>query len=236
MTSARWPFPVRLAALLMLVLLAPPIRRGMEATMTAQMLVQIPLLAAAGWLLSRGVSPRVLARVQRWNHRGITGLVLATVVATFWMLPRSLDAATSLPLVAVAKYLSVPLLIGLPYAVSWPRTGFVVRGLLLTELVATCFRLGWLYLISPVRLCNNYALDDQQRLGGYMLAVGGGLLGWLAWKLVWGRFESFSNTHGPPATPNDTPARPRQGQRTHVSPHGSRGLLPCAAPHHIHSP
>jgi hypothetical protein len=52
-----------------------------------------------------------------------------------------------------------------------------------------------LYLISPIRLCNNYALNDQQRLGGYMLAIGGGLLLWLAWKLLCGRFESYSSTH-----------------------------------------
>lgn len=194
MTGKQRSCPVRLVALLVLVLLAPQVRRGLEATMTAQMLVQIPLLVAAGWLLSRAFPARVLVRVERWNHRGITGLVLATAAATFWMLPRSLDAATSHPLLVAAKYLSVPLLIGLPFAVSWPRMGFVVRGVFLVEFVATFFRLGWLYLISPVRLCNNYALNDQQQLGGYMLAIGGGLLGWLAWKLLWGRFESFSST------------------------------------------
>jgi hypothetical protein len=185
---------VRRAALLVLVLLAPPVRHGLEATMTAQMLVQLPLLAAAGWLLSGAVPPRVLARVGRWSHRSFTGLVLVTVTAAFWMLPRSLDAATSQPLIVAAKYLSVPLLIGLPFGVSWPRMGFVVRGVFLVEFVASFFRLGWLYLISPIRLCNNYALNDQQRLGGSMLAIGGGLLVWLAWKLVWGRFESYSST------------------------------------------
>jgi hypothetical protein len=194
-TRKRWSAPVRRAALLVLVLLAPPVRHGLEATMTAQMLVQLPLLAAAGWLLSGAVPPRVLARVERWSHRGFTGLVLVTVTAAFWMLPRSLDAATSHTLISAAKYLSVPLLIGLPFGVSWPRMGFVVRGVFLVEFVASFFRLGWLYLISPIRLCNNYALSDQQRLGGSMLAIGGGLLVWLAWKLLWGRFESYSSTH-----------------------------------------
>jgi hypothetical protein len=193
-TRKRWPVPVRRAALLLLVLLAPPVRHGLEATMTAQMLVQLPLLAAAGWLLSGAVPPRVLARVERWSHRGFTGLVLVTVTAAFWMLPRSLDAATSQPLIVAAKHLSVPLLIGLPFGVSWPRMGFVIRGVFLVEFVASFFRLGWLYLISPIRLCNNYALNDQQRLGGSMLAIGGGLLVWLAWKLLWGRFESYSST------------------------------------------
>jgi len=56
-----------------------------------------------------------------------------------------------------------------------------------------------LYLISPIRLCNNYALNDQQRLGGYMLAIGSGLLVWLVGKLLWGRFESPSNADLTPA-------------------------------------
>ena len=101
---------------------------------------------------------------------------------------------------AAAKYLSVPLLIGLPMGVSWPRMTFVVRGVFLAELVATLFRLGWLYLISPIRLCNNYMLNDQQRLGEYMLAIGGGVLVWLGWKLLWGHFELFSGT-GLPSAP-----------------------------------
>lgn len=199
MTKMRWPFRARLAAFLLLVMLAPLVRHQLEATMSAQMLIQIPLLVAAGWLLAGAVPARVLAGVDAWNHRGITGLVLVTVVAAFWMLPRSLDAATTHPLITAAKYLSVPLLIGVPLAVSWPRTGFVVRGFFLMEFVATFFRLGWLYLISPIRLCNNYALNDQQRLGRYMLAIGAGLLVWLARKLVWGRFESFSKMDVRPA-------------------------------------
>ena len=199
MTSRRWSFPVRCAVLLVLVLLAPPVRHRLEATMTAQMLVQLPLLVAAGWLLSLAIPARLRARADRWNRSGIAGLALMTAVSLFWMLPRSLDAATSHPLMAAAKYLTVPLLIGLPFAMSWPRMGFIVRGVFLAELVATYFRLGWLYLISPIRLCNNYALNDQQRLGGYMLAIGSGLLAWLVGKLMWGRFESF------PSTPADQP-------------------------------
>jgi hypothetical protein len=201
MTRGRHAFPALAAVLLTLALMAPPVRRALESTMTGQMLVQLPLLVAAGWLASRAMPARARASADQWNHSGLTGLVLATVAAAFWMLPRSLDASTSHPLMAAAKYLSVPLLIGLPFAVSWRRMGFVVRGLVLAELVATCFRLGWLYRISPIRLCNNYGLDDQQRLGGYLLAVGGGLLVWLASKLLWGRFETFS------------PARPGRDRR-----------------------
>ena len=91
------------------------------------------------------------------------------------MLPRTLDAAVTDPLVAAAKYVSAPLLIGLPLALSWPRMGFIVRGVFLVECIATFFRLGWLYLISPDRLCNLYLLEDQQRLGQLLLLIGAAL-------------------------------------------------------------
>jgi hypothetical protein len=192
MTSSRRVLAACLATLLVLVPLASPARRTLEASMAAQVLVQLPLLFTAGWLVSRAMPAGALAAVDRWNRSGVTGVLLATVAAGFWMLPRTLDASTTHPLMAAAKYLSVPLLIGLPFALSWPRIPFVVRGLFLTELVATCFRLGWLYRISPIRLCNNYGLDDQRRLGGRLLVLGGGLLGWLVWKLLWGRFAALS--------------------------------------------
>jgi hypothetical protein len=91
---------------------------------------------------------------------------------------------------AFAKFASVPLLIGLPLGLGWPQMGFVVRGVFLLELIATFFRLGWLYLVSPLRLCNNYLLDDQQRAGQYMLVIGGVILACVLAKLLWGRFNS----------------------------------------------
>lgn len=178
------------AALLFAVLLLPPSRRLLEGSMTLQMLVQLPLLIGTGYLLCEAVPARLAAAVARWNQHGISGLVLASLAGMFWMLPRSLDAAVSLPWMAFAKFASAPLLIGLPLGLSWPQMGFVVRGVFLLELIATFFRLGWLYLVSPVRLCNNYLLDDQQRAGETMLVIGGVILAGVLAKLLWGRFNS----------------------------------------------
>lgn len=155
--------------------------------MTAQMLVQLPLLAAAGWWMRAWMPQRLVDALASWNRSGITGLLLASMVATVWMLPRALDAAIEVPWVEVAKYASIPLLVGVPLAMSWPRAGFVVRGVFLLEVTATAFRLGWLYLVSPQRLCRNYLLGDQQRLGNMLLAIGVILSLALAWKLLWGR-------------------------------------------------
>ena len=182
--------PIRIAALTYLLLLAPPLRHALESSMTTQMLLQIPLLITVGLLLAPALPARAVEVISSCNHQGIAGLLLASVVSAFWMLPLELDASVAEPLIAAAKYLSVPLLIGLPLALSWPRMGFIVRGVFLLELTATFFRLGWLYLIWPGRLCTNYLLDDQQRLGLFMLWIGGALLLGIAAKLIWGRFDS----------------------------------------------
>ncbi|TAM19581.1 MAG: hypothetical protein EPN46_10520 [Candidimonas sp.] len=181
--------PVRIAVLVYFALLVPPLRHLLESSMTTQMLLQIPLLIGVGFLLPQALPARLLDIVSECNHQGIAGLLLASVASAFWMLPLELDASVADPLIAAAKYLSVPLLIGLPLALSWPRMGFIVKGVFLLELTATFFRLGWLYLIWPGRLCNNYLLDDQQRLGQYMLWIGGALLLGITAKLIWGRFD-----------------------------------------------
>jgi len=124
-----------LPALLFLLLLAPPIRTALEASMTTQMLVQMPLLILVGVLLSRAMPARMTRVMAGWDCHGITGFLLATLVGAFWMLPRSLDAAVTDPLFAVAKYLTMPLLIGLPFALSWQRMGFILRGVFQLELI-----------------------------------------------------------------------------------------------------
>lgn len=182
-----------LAIVLFVVLLLPPVQHVLTASMTAQMLLQIPLLILVGWLL-RGAPPqRFVSAISAWNYNGITGLILATLTTAVWMLPRSLDAAATEPLMATLKFLSVPLLIGLPLGISWPRMGFVLRGVFIAELISMFFRLGWLYMITPTRLCTNYLVGDQQRSGQYMMLIGGAIFAWLAIKLLWGRFDSLSD-------------------------------------------
>lgn len=191
--NIRLRHPARWAAVGWLALLLPALRHLLESSMTAQMLLQLPLLAAVGAVAAQALVGRKRLAVDRWNHLGIAGLVLASLASAFWMLPRMLDASVSEPLVGAAKFVSVPLLVGLPFALSWPRMGFIVRGVLLLELIATLFRLGWLYLVAPQRLCSQYLLGDQQRLGQAMLVVAAVLLVGVAGKLMWGRFD-------PPAT------------------------------------
>ena len=159
----------------------PSLGRWLEATMAGHVLVEIPLLVAVGVALGRWVETRCDCRLPRsCNAGGIPGILIAMFSLAFWMVPRWLDAALMDPLVATAKYVSLPLLVGVPLAWSWSRMHPVTRGVVKIECLAMLFRLGWFYLASPDRLCNNYLLDDQARLGQGLVASGVALaIAWL---------------------------------------------------------
>jgi hypothetical protein len=184
-----------IAAVLLVVLGLPPLRHLLEGSMTMQMLAQMPLLAGVGVLLRAALPGSVVRLSAAWDYRGISGLVLASIAAGFWLLPRLLDAAVSQPAVDAARFLSMPLLVGVPLAVSWPRAGFIVRGVFLLEFIATLFRMGWLYLIWPERLCNNYRLDDQQCLGECLVLMGVACCVLVGARLLWGHVDT--RAHAP---------------------------------------
>lgn len=56
---------LRVAAVVYAALLLPPVRHALEASMTAQMLVQIPLLIAVGYLLCGAVPQRSARTIER---------------------------------------------------------------------------------------------------------------------------------------------------------------------------
>ncbi|WP_219726148.1 hypothetical protein [Castellaniella caeni] len=172
----------------------PATRHWLEADMSLHMLVQLPLLAWTGWQLGRALPAPLARRLAPWNLQGISGLLLASLVMAFWMLPIALDAATEAPSAALAKFLSLPLLLGLPCALSWPLAGFVTRGVFLVELIATLFRSGWLYLASPVRLCTSYLLDAQQSTGAGLLVAGGLVLALLVLRLLVGPLRKTADS------------------------------------------
>ena len=84
MKRSRWSVPVRRAAFVILVLLAPPVRHALEATMTAQMLVQLPLLVVAGWLLSRAFPPRERSHPATTKSGSWTSICAVMVASRAW--------------------------------------------------------------------------------------------------------------------------------------------------------
>lgn len=180
--------PAWSAPALFLALALAPLHGALEAGMAGHVMVQIPLLVAAGFLAGRRLEPALEPWLERWNAGGIAGVLLAGFTLAFWMIPRWLDAALESPATDAAKHASLALLAGAPLAWSWRRLRPVARGVVKIEFLAMLFRLGWLYLIAPDRLCNNYLLADQVALGRGLLAAGAALgLVWLAPVFFGGR-------------------------------------------------
>lgn len=191
--TLRTGIPVRpLTTLLLpwLLLSLPPVGSWLKLSMVGHMLVQMPLLVVCGFLLARRLRQthaqlgRSL-RPYRWSL-----LLCATFTLMVWMLPRLLDLAVESTSVDMLKVLSLSFLAGLPLGLAWPLFGPVVHGLIHVEALATLWRLGWLYLESPSRLCSRYALDDQSRLGMWMLALGGVYALWLVALALSGSVDS----------------------------------------------
>ncbi len=153
------------------IALGPP-GTWLEASLATHVLVEIPLLVAVGFVLGRSVEPHWRKVLEPLNGGGIPGILMVSFALAFWMIPRWLDASLQASEVAAAKYISLVVLAGMPLAWSWRRLHPIARGLVKIEFLAMCFRLGWLYLISPDRLCNSYLIDDQVLLGQGFLVVG----------------------------------------------------------------
>ena len=164
-----------------LVLALPWTREAMEASMWRHMLLQFPAWLLAGALLAAALPPRARAAVARWNAHGIAGLVAVAVTLAVLMVPRVLDLALRRPDIEAAK-LATLLLAGVALRLSWRPAGLVVQFFFLGNLLPMMVVVGQLYIDSPLRLCNAYLLDDQARLGAWLIG-GAAVLGaaWLAW-------------------------------------------------------
>lgn len=166
----------RAIAAIALILVCAVLRQSLEADPVTHMLVQLPALSWAGWLLAGSIPSGWLEeRVSRLNENGLPGLLIALFAIAYWMLPRSIDSALTSPVAEFAKFITVPFLIGLPLRWSWDRAHPLVRGVLKSNALSMCGVLAWLYSAAPVRVCNSYLIDDQRRLGIAFLCVAIGL-------------------------------------------------------------
>lgn len=176
---------VLVAFALLAVLLIPTLRQWLTASMWRHMVLQFPLWMLAGAFLTAGLPSTARAGVARWNAQGISGLVLVGAVLSVLMVPRVLDLALVLPWVEASKSAAL-LLAGAALRLSWRAAGLVVQGFFLGNLLPMTAVVGQLYIDSPLRLCNAYLLDDQARLGQWLVSVAALLaVGWLAQVAWW---------------------------------------------------
>ncbi len=169
-----------------LVLATPGMRTWLEMSMSVHMLVQIPALAAIGLVGTRLLPARTQDALLAAAGGAIPCVIVATVASSYWMLPRAIDAVLVDPLAEAAKFVSLPLLVGTPLALAWRELGLIGRGFVWTNFISMLAVLGWLYIVAPVRVCNSYALFEQERAGWLMVQLAVGLLAWWLGRLFVG--------------------------------------------------
>lgn len=181
MKRLRNRLPLALLAVAAPLLLAPPLRHLLEASMALHMLVEFPLLFAAGWA-AVSLGPRAVSGDSRWDAEGLSSALLVLVTSAFWMLPVALDLALLSPWIALAKALNW-LAAGAVLARALQRWRRELRLFVLFNLAWMMATAGLLYRESDSRLCVNY-LVDQQWWAGTGLLGGAVLLGALAIRMA----------------------------------------------------
>ena len=154
----------RLCAGLACLLAAALPRHWLEASMLRHMLLQLPLLLTAGWLLSASPVPRWFQRAAIFDQQGICGLTALLFISAYWMIPRALEQSINLPLAEAAKFISLPLL-GAILPGSLRRANWIVQLFYLGNFSWMTAIAGIQYQNMPQRLCNAYLLDDQAWTG-----------------------------------------------------------------------
>ncbi|MED4202513.1 hypothetical protein [Neobacillus mesonae] len=155
-----------LVGLFMIIFLAlPPVAKIMESVMIIHMHMQMPMLIIAGFLIAKVIQSKFPGFFDKWNRNGLPGIMLFIIIVSFWTLPRTMDEALNEQSMEIFKFISLPLLAGIPLRDSWKRLEKLGRNVVIILFTILFFAMGWLYVDAPVQLCNNYLIIDQIILG-----------------------------------------------------------------------
>ena len=72
----------------------------------------------------------------------------------------------------------------MPLVLAWKNIGPITKAFVVTNVISMLVVLAWLYIEAPVRLCNYYLIDEQQKLGMCLLYIAGLLALFLGAKLA----------------------------------------------------
>ncbi|MBT2689972.1 hypothetical protein J7I93_17535 [Bacillus sp. ISL-47] len=174
--------------LLLLALMLPPVADLLESIMITHMHMQMPMLVFAGFLMAKFFQQRFPQFFEKWNENGVPGILLFTIIMVYWSLPRTMDEALTLTSVEAFKFISLPFLAGVPLRDSWPKLSSFGKHAFIIFFTVVFLALGWLYIWSPVQLCNNYLVIEQITLGWGFISTAFAMVVYL----VYSYFMDFS--------------------------------------------
>jgi hypothetical protein len=157
---------------LYLFLMLPPVIMLSESIMVVHMHMQMPLLVIVGTLFTPYLKERFSSFFEKWNHNGVPGIVLFMIIIIYWMIPRTMDEALTIPAVEIFKFISLPLLAGIPLRDSWNKLNILGKNVIFICLIFITSVMAWLYIGVPIQLCNNYLVSEQKALGWTFLLTG----------------------------------------------------------------
>ena len=184
----------------------------LEADMARHMLVEIPLIVAAGAYLARFVPARVDAAIARFDAFGLTGWLFAGLVTAFWMIPAALDAAVASPAMNAAKFASLAAA-GFAVRGSLRRSPLALEAFFVGNFTWMAATVGLVYQDAETRLCLAYLTDSQQRAGeGLVIIAVVAFAAWLALRVGRGYILSSDSAgvqSSPGGSERSTAIRPR---------------------------
>ncbi|MEC5423741.1 hypothetical protein QGM71_09570 [Virgibacillus sp. C22-A2] len=156
---------------LYIILLIPSVSVYMESIMVLHMLVQLPMLILVGWLIGKKVIIKYKGFFDKWNANGIPGIVLVVFISMYWMLPRALDESLTVLYIQLFKFAGLPLLVGIPLRDSWHKLHSLAKSFVYLNYLPMFGLMAWLYIDTPIQICNNYLLVQQRALGWALLIL-----------------------------------------------------------------
>lgn len=158
-------------AIIFIFLALPPVRELAESIMAIHMHMQMPLIAAAGLLMTPLLQQLFPNFFAKWNKDGVPGILLFIIVGTYWLIPRTMDDVLLNGWMEFFKFFSWAFLIGVPLRDSWPKLRVWIRNVVLGYISAAYFLMAFVYILAEDQLCNNYLIVDQRTLGWSFLLI-----------------------------------------------------------------
>lgn len=100
------------------LILGTPVKGFLEASMAGHVMLELPLLSLAGYLIAHPFRQKWAKTLSIINRGGVPGILIVGFTLAFWMIPKWLDYSLAHEGIAWLKYFSFTFLIGFLLSLS----------------------------------------------------------------------------------------------------------------------